>query len=753
MATYFVDTEGGSDANSGLTFALRKKTITSASSAGASGDTIRIMQSPDPTAYTPYGDALWTKDNSYIMFPAPMLGVKNVDMCESGWTSVDSINNTLTYSTTAKEGTNAINFAVGAGSTNPRIYKTLSSTDFSGYQQLSFWVRQSAGTIAASGTFQIVLCSDTSGNTATNTFTVPYIPVLNSWHAFTINFGSALGTGIQSIRIEAPTGARTFQFDNIIACRAPGASDFISLRSLISKNTGTEPWIPIRSINATTGAVRADCGVATLTADAVALYAGDTETVQAYTRETVRPALPTTAASTAYFTVNKNLTISGGWNTTDMSTQTGDTYCDWTSGNGTSTSSTFSLALSNFKFVRAAQVLTSSTSTTSNISADIIGCSVSFNTVYNIALGTTVTLGNVSYNGGNNTTAIVALGATTLGTSGTNINILSGWGNSTTVFNSTGAGTVGLIGAYIYRANISISDIQNTTMTSGSALQFGGGLIDSTISIQNIIGSATNSIAIGATGASIGSLLNNIFNISGTISSKSNTSGTAALVIGTCVNNTVNLGTTTISNSGGGKAVIVTQSSFNNVINGGTTSATTTYDGAIVRFNGTTFSSSPTSSDSSAYSSRITTQSYNATVGDNRIYSPLGVIQSDTTIRHTGSGYSWKISPTSNNASASYPLELPIAQAAVASGTLVTASIWVYRTNIGITSNWLVRGGTGEILPATITASAGGSAGAWEQLTVTFTPSTSGVVQFFAQAYGGTTYSAYFDDMSISQAD
>jgi len=59
MATYYIDFEGGNDANAGTSFATRWKTITNGATAAriAPGDTIRIMASPDPTSI---GNATWT---------------------------------------------------------------------------------------------------------------------------------------------------------------------------------------------------------------------------------------------------------------------------------------------------------------------------------------------------------------------------------------------------------------------------------------------------------------------------------------------------------------------------------------------------------------------------------------------------------------------------------------------------------------------------------------------------------------------
>ena len=66
MATYFLDYEGGNDANDGLSFANRWKTITAGATAAriAPGDTIKIMGSPDPTSLGI--NATWTNKSATV---------------------------------------------------------------------------------------------------------------------------------------------------------------------------------------------------------------------------------------------------------------------------------------------------------------------------------------------------------------------------------------------------------------------------------------------------------------------------------------------------------------------------------------------------------------------------------------------------------------------------------------------------------------------------------------------------------------
>src|SRR3954465_12971522 len=59
MTIFYLDGEGGNDANAGTSFALRWKTFSSGATAAriAPGDVIRVMGSPAPTLL---GNATWT---------------------------------------------------------------------------------------------------------------------------------------------------------------------------------------------------------------------------------------------------------------------------------------------------------------------------------------------------------------------------------------------------------------------------------------------------------------------------------------------------------------------------------------------------------------------------------------------------------------------------------------------------------------------------------------------------------------------
>lgn len=74
MAVLYVDLENGNDSNNGLTFATRKKTIDSASSAASSFDEIRVMGNETPVLL---GNATWTSDQKEGEYTISSVDVSN----------------------------------------------------------------------------------------------------------------------------------------------------------------------------------------------------------------------------------------------------------------------------------------------------------------------------------------------------------------------------------------------------------------------------------------------------------------------------------------------------------------------------------------------------------------------------------------------------------------------------------------------------------------------------------------------------
>ncbi len=342
MATFFLDPVNGVDANDGLTFATRRKTITTGASAAliAPGDTIRIIESLAPTALSVNGT--FTNGSSAITLASP-LNI-TVDLCESGWTA--SANVTATYTTTSRQGTNALQLAVAAGfATGIMAYKALAgSTDFSTMQQLNAWIR--SNTALGGGAIRIDLCSDAAGATAVDSFTVDIgLQPTDVWTSFVKDKGSALGSAIQSVAIVglADFGAATFIFDDLFTSKAPASADCITLQSALSLTASPggilkgDGLYKVQSVNGTT--IYYDNHYDTAIA-AAQVYAGATATGTVYVRQGLVGTM-VTASGTVLNTVQDSgtqgspITFSGGWSATDMATQTGHTYMVYPNSQGT----------------------------------------------------------------------------------------------------------------------------------------------------------------------------------------------------------------------------------------------------------------------------------------------------------------------------------------------------------------------------------------------------------------------------------
>jgi hypothetical protein len=136
-------------------------------------------------------------------------------------------------------------------------------------------------------------------------------------------------------------------------------------------------------------------------------------------------------------------------------------------------------------------------------------------------------------------------------------------------------------------------------------------------------------------------------------------------------------------------------------------------------------------------------------------YYSWGRIASDTTTRHTASGYSWKLTPS--NASQKLILPGPTTfdtfKVAVNASALVTIKVWAYKdaTYNGTAPRLVLVGGIIGGIASDVTASLTVAHSNWEELTVTGTPNEAGTIEFYCDA-DGTAGSAYFDDFTISQA-
>jgi hypothetical protein len=329
---------------------------------------------------------------------------KNIALCgnlKTNWTASANVT-CANYTSDHKEGYSCQQIQVGDSfTTGKAAYYATGTIDLSGYQQVSFWVKQTSGTIGAAGACYIGLCTDTAGAAVVHQAPIPALGGTNRWMPVTVDLGGALNSSIKSVALWVVTdnGAQTFLIDNIIACKASSSADSLTLTSLIGKNTGTEGWYGIQSINGTRVVLEQQTNTIPGSSPGRG-YWGATESVTTYKRETIKTT-PAASSSTAvnqimdYGTAGNLITYSGGWNRTNMSTQTGQTWLDGQNGNGygikDNSSNCSYIYLDKLFGVRYNYFLEMEASTTNYITIGSIG--VANISQYGIALGSGQSVG------------------------------------------------------------------------------------------------------------------------------------------------------------------------------------------------------------------------------------------------------------------------------------------------------------------------------------------------------------------------
>lgn len=596
---------------------------------------------------------------------------------------IASTNVTAALETTDfKEGDCSDSIAIGASfTTGKAAYKATGALDLSGYQQISFWIKQTAGTVAVNGDVSLRLCSDTLGATSVHTVNIPGLAALSRWVPITVNLASNLSNNINSIAlyVDADKGAQTFLLSNIIACKASSSADSVNLLSLLGKNTSNEPcWFPIQSINGTRIIIDRENNVLPTSTNCRGYY-GTSETTNTFKLEAIkRPYAATSTSKTD--TINKSglelarINIVGGWDRTSMSVRNGVTWLDGGNGFGDliyAFSNKNYIDFSYFGFTRCNTGLWTQSNVYWTVS-NIYGCGV---TTYPVYL----------YNQfkSNFTNIFVAC-----------------CGGASIYYGISGGGC-------------SFTNIIGIGCPHGFHNAYSGnGTVNNLICYNNsngiLLEHATSTYVIGAT--ILGSNYGTHF------------SGGAA-------NNY--LKNITIADSAI-SSILVPMA--DNYLENAQLNDTSEFTGGFAFSNG-----------------KVMSINHDNTPNNYYIATDYGVITNTVAVRYSNSGFAWALSPTNIRRDSTYPLSLSIAKAAVNANSLVTVRAWVRRSNILLTMGLRVKGGQIGGPTNDVTSYMGGPADTWEQVTLTFTPTTAGVVEILAECYGGTTYTGYVDDITITQ--
>lgn len=740
MATFYLDYEGGSDGADGTTFANRWKTFTNGATAAriAPNDTIRVMGSPAPTSLGI--NATWTNKSATVTLASALNAL--ITNCDSAWTA--SANVTSTADTTIyRTSTGSAKHVIAAGfTTGLASYFATGTIDLSAYQGITLWVYVTVKTLAA-GELSIRLCSDAAGVTTVNTLALPAISQLSQWVPVYIDNGAALGASIASVALYGDTdnGAITVNLDNISTTKAAG-DDCLTLQSLIGKNTTEEPYWALRGISGTT--LTLDITPSMVVSTTNRGYYGTTETVTTYKRETIKTGLA--AASTNIQSIMDSgtagnlITFSGGWNRTDMSTQTLETWFDGQSGSGRGIHGV-SRSFIKIEKIHTVRYDIGFFLETSSASWEFSGIIYSANFLSNGLYYTSAdlcTFGTLIFSMSPNS----GLGGS-VGSRLTFTKIVAkscGQAGVNTCLNvpSNGQLTIGTLEAY--------NGIFNGCLLTGSA-GLHGATIDTIITKDH-----------GLDGIRLNGGHSNL-RIKSIESSSNGSDGTVITDVEDVVIDTI------LAQSNGvygvdasafvGRATVGSLTTSGNTTGGVLLS---TLIGRLRVLKSSLAEATKVAITSATYglAGYASFQNFNAVTDDHRgwfAHGSGGTINSETTVRHTASGVAWAVKPLSTQyIDATNPVVVPLATLLCNTGTLVTVKVWMRRTNTGITGILRCRGGQIAGVAADVTDSIGAAIDTWEEQTITFTPSAIGVVEIDILCYGGTTYTLYFDDLSVSQA-
>ncbi|MGZ8317468.1 MAG: discoidin domain-containing protein [Telluria sp.] len=583
--------------------------------------------------------------------------------------------------------------------------------DLSGYQQVSFWIRNDVA-IADGATLSLRLCSDSAGATTVNTIAIPAIPGVNEWVPVTVDTGAALGSSISSVALycDKDPGAITLYIDNISACKASSSADSLSLTSLIGKvwnrcwepstayaaneirkptqpnrngfrykvtaggggsSGSSEPAWPLEvgrtvadgaltwtceGLEETWHTVKSIVGTA-VTIDAA--YIGSTESVATYKREAIKHALLTYSWDTTAHnqvmdsgSASAPITISGGWDRTSMATQDGET---WISGQN--------------RFGQAIYVSNKSYLEISNINA--VRC---YTGIRGTSTGQPITLRNLHASG-------CVSGIEWDG-------ILSVYGLSAINSINTGINLSGMVNGRCLSAH----NTRGNTPEAGVVLPY----CNTQVNYVSACGNGQYGVRVSANAAS-GVQISNV----------------------------------TTANNGVSGVFACAGLVFNNL----SSSESTPFTG-IQAVNG-------------AY---VYSHKHGGVADSHYIYTDGASIVSATDQRHTPSGISWKFRITSTVRTSYYPVVLPVAKIACSAGVSKSVTIWTRRDNTNIKGKLKVQSGQlAGVGEASVACEP--SINTWVQSSaLTFTPTEAGVVEITFEVWDGvgTTNNYWIDDLAIS---
>lgn len=626
-----------------------------------------------------------------------------INDCTTTWNQFNSatVAADTTYVKTTPQA-QLITLPSGAASNTRFAAQEMPETDFSAFTHITLWVR-SGSAAATANSWKICLCSDTTGSTIVDTFLIPQIATTNQLNALVIarSGGGSLGSNIKSVALysgSAATSAGVITLDNINACTATG----LNLQSIISpvaSNTDLYDNYPIAGI--VNNIVLLDNGYLSTNLNATGLrgYSGSaTGSITTYYRNAIDYARVNGLAYS---------TISGAMgDCTEAGTVTAITK--WSGGWNTSTDVQESVTL---VYIPAASVGWTPKD-------------------YNQVEWMGILRGNRGY--GQNTLQARMYSGYTISncfasgsqtgyvTQGSSVLTGELYPNNITNFGATNTATPGFVsqGQQLNTTGIKLLNCHTSLpaqATGGAFLNTGGMCVFKNTEIYNSSQPAVNN--------------NNASTIFYNTTAKLNagltyTNGTNYFNTVTTENNTNIFFVPTSGNQDGGNQYIQ-----NITYNESTPYSNTQY--AL----GNSYMSGLNGSNS-------------AFLG----YTRQGILSRETTITHSGAS-SWKVNILNMPRNAGNPIALNFGQVYLTADVSTTISVWVYLENFQVNANLTLVGYQIPGVNSDVVATADtGIEAAWQQLSITFTPTSNGVVTLQVNcwlAQGAANKSVYIDDVTL----
>jgi hypothetical protein len=699
MAIKFVDLVNGNDANNGTTFALRKKTLSSAATGSLAGDVIRVM---GRTVGASGINATFTNLSGTVTLASAL----TVGLYTTGAAWTVPANVTATGLQAGKLGaTSASNLAIAALFTTGKIahFPLPAVKNLNTFQQLSFWIKSDVA--VAAGVLRMDTCSDTTGNTVVDSITLPALAA-GVWQAITLDKAAFMGATINAIRLHAISdpGTVTLTIDDVVACKAASAANSLSLNSLISSDGSV--FYAVKSIDSAGTSVRLDTGGAASAQSAVGIWSGTTGSLPLSILNPINTAVADTFNVSG--AAGNPITISGGWDSVAMTTQSGYSVLDsQRSGTTALTLTADFITLDRIGVARATTAINLNGATKKGYSFSnmfISNCAALWTMpsramTFNI-VNITNSIGGLSIPASANYSADAAgysLGFVKLigNTSGDGITVPPNIGTpapiiqNCSVMGNTVAGANGfnIQSPCVFYNNTSNDNPAGTT-SSGFFFQNANGMVAYNLQARN---NSEAQVKIGNASIEIFGLDTN-FNLGTQVKFVSGQEGQASIYSWTpnATATKFNLGNPATGQTGG------------NV---------------------------------------ISSQKEGGTAGNNNIFSDYGTVTTNGVVAQPGSGIAWQLSPNAN-ALAGSPLRLNVGKVACPANATTTITYYAKLSAAGPTARLKVFGGRHAGVGSAgtdITVSIAGTT--YAQYAISVTPTEACVLDIWAEVFGSTTQS------------